>query len=148
MPTLRKLVVLIAVPAFLTVTAALGDGTLVLSAPDAYDATRSGERLIIDIRRPDEWRETGIAQGALTVTMHRDGGPTAFLNAIDKSVDGRKDTPIALICASGSRSAWAQRFLAANGYSDVANIREGMLGRGSLPGWIERGLPTAPCPDC
>ena len=119
-----------------------------LSAPEAHERLRKGEILLLDIRRADEWRDTGIAEGATTLSMHDPAGPTGFLNAVLQAVEMNRDRPIALICASGVRSSWAQRFLQANGFTRVDNVIEGMLGRGKAPGWIRRGLPVTPCRDC
>jgi hypothetical protein len=34
------------------------------------------------------------------------------------------------------------------GYTQVFNIREGMLGNTDGPGWLARGLPTDDCSGC
>lgn len=120
----------------------------VIDAAAALRSARDGTLLLIDIRRPTEWRETGIAEPAIEVTMHDPNGPRGFLQAVLASVGGNRERPIALICASGVRSGWARRFLALNGFTHVANMREGMLGRGRGNGWIPRGLPLRPCAVC
>lgn len=120
----------------------------VLSAPEARDSMQQDGLLLLDIRRPSEWRDTGIAEGATALSMHDPAGPPGFLQAVLKAVGNDRDRPVALICASGVRSSWAQRFLQANGFTRVENVIEGMLGRGSSPGWIRRGLPVSPCSDC
>lgn len=117
------------------------DGTI--SAPDAYTASSEGSVTLIDIRRPSEWNQTGIPQGAQAITMHDDDGPSAFLENIRKAVNGDTSAPIALICARGVRTKWAQRFLTANGFTNVLNVSEGMFGRGSKPGWLKRELPVS-----
>lgn len=113
----------------------------VMSIPTAHERAREGSILLVDIRRPSEWRETGLAQPAIAVTMHDPAGPPGFLEAMLAAVDGDRSRPVALICASGVRSSWARRFLAANGFERVHDVREGMLGRGGKTGWIKRGLP-------
>ncbi len=125
-----------------------GQDETVLTPQEAFQQGQKGSRLILDIRRPAEWHSTGVGKGVIPLTMHRQDGPTGFLEAVKHLVDGKLDRPIAVICASGSRSAWAQHFLSANGFSNVANVKAGMLGRGPLPGWIAQGLPTHPCGQC
>ena len=60
-------------------------------------------------------------------------------------VEGNKTHPIALICATGNRTAQLQRFLIDQGFEAVSDVSEGMHGnRTNGPGWILRGLPTVP----
>ena len=119
-----------------------------LSAPDAWRLTEAQAITLIDVRSPTEWRQTGVPAGALTVTIHDPRGEDGFVEAILASVDGERDRPIAVICASGVRSHRAQQWLAKAGFSNVSDVSEGMLGRGSDPGWIERALPTETCQTC
>ncbi len=51
------------------------------------------------------------------------------------------DKPIALICATGGRSARLLAALKRAGYSGFIDVSEGMLGSRRGPGWIARGLP-------
>ena len=44
--------------------------TTIIDAPTAHQMQQDGSVTLIDIRRPSEWRDTGIAQGARTITMH------------------------------------------------------------------------------
>ena len=120
-----------------------GSADGVISAPDAFTASQDGSVILIDIRSPSEWDQTGIPQGAHAVTMHDDGGPAAFLDNVRKTVGGDTSAPIALICARGVRTKWAQRFLTSNGFTNVLNVSEGMFGRGSNPGWLKRDLPIS-----
>jgi rhodanese-related sulfurtransferase len=113
----------------------------VIDAPTAYDRQQAGALTVIDIRRPEEWRATGIPADAEAITLHDPDGHQAFLEKVVASVDGDKAAPIALICASGARSTWAGNFLARSGFTNVFNIKEGMLGRGAAPGWIARDFP-------
>jgi len=125
-------------------TAEAAGNNAILGPTEANASAASGTVVLIDIRHPSEWRETGVASPARTITMHDPKGPDGFLKAVAQAVDGDMSQPIALICASGVRSTWAQRFLAARGFRRVYNVKEGMLGTGSKPGWIRRGLPVQP----
>jgi len=117
----------------------------IVTAPAAARAAAAGETTIVDVRSPREWRQTGVARGAATVTIHNPNGIKAFIREMTKAVSGDKSRPIALICAAGVRSARAARILAANGFTNIQNVAEGMLGRpDSGPGWLKRGLPVSP----
>jgi rhodanese-related sulfurtransferase len=120
----------------------------VVAPGDALAMARAGQITIIDIRRPDEWRDTGIATGAKRATVHFSRGAAKFLNRIAKLTGGDKSQPIALICAAGVRSKHASRLLKNKGYTQVLDISEGMLGNHRGAGWLRRDLPVRPCEDC
>ncbi|MDW3206739.1 MAG: rhodanese-like domain-containing protein [Alphaproteobacteria bacterium] len=141
---LLKAVAILYLGTMLSGPAAAQDG--VIDAPTALQLQNEGAITIVDIRRPQEWQDTGIPRGARAISMHHPDGPAGFLAAVLDSVDGDKSTPIALICASGVRSTWASTFLARSGFTSVYNIKEGMLGRGRASGWIARGNPVEPPP--
>ncbi len=117
-------------------SAALAE-TRLMDARQASDLAARGEIILVDIRTPREWRETGIGASALPISMHRSG----FLDKIRRAAGGRKDRAIALICAVGGRSARIAQLLRAQGYSHVIDVSEGMLGSSAGPGWIKKGLP-------
>lgn len=120
-----------------------------INADEAYRRVVAGELTLIDIRAPQEWEKSGIPKGSLAITMHNPSGKEAFRNEILKAIEGDSSRPIALICAVGGRSRWAQKFLAKSGFSNVQDVSEGMFGRGKqMPGWLKRGLPVEPCPNC
>ncbi|MBY0430705.1 MAG: hypothetical protein K2Q10_05875, partial [Rhodospirillales bacterium] len=68
-----------------------------------------------------------------------------FLERTLAVTGGDKDKPIALICRSGNRSTKAAELLAAQGFTRLYNVREGVEGGGAGPGWLKRGLPVKPC---
>jgi rhodanese-related sulfurtransferase len=109
-----------------------------LDAPTAYRRAGAGDLLLVDIRRPDEWQATGSAKGAHRLDMRRPD----FIAALSALVAGDHSRPIALICAGGVRSARLANLLAQNGFSQVIDVSEGMLGSPDGPGWIARGLPV------
>ena len=142
--TLAPMLAVLAVLVLTGPAGAVAAGHGVLSAPEARQRAERGALTLIDIRRPSEWHETGIAASALPVTMHDPQGPGGFLAAVLSALGGDRSRPVALICASGVRSTWASRFLKARGFANVYNVKEGMLGNGAAPGWIRRGLPIRP----
>lgn len=110
---------------------------LLMSAPKAFEKLSSGDLIVLDIRTPDEWQETGIAKGALPISMHnRD-----FLERFQSVLINNAPEKIALICATGGRSADVTYFLKQNGLTGIIDISEGMLGNSSGAGWIARALP-------
>ena len=119
-----------------------------ITADEAYAATKRGELLIIDVRTPGEWRDTGIPEGAKTADVTSPLGLMAFVGAVTEAVASDKARPIAVICRSGNRSTRAKNALEANGFTHVLNIREGMSGSGTGPGWLGRGLPVSVCRTC
>lgn len=133
----------------LLITGAALAGEVRITADTAYDRVRDGQLTLIDIRSPEEWRQSGLPAGALPITMHDPGGKDAFAKAVLRAVKGDKTAPIAVICAVGRRSRWAQTFLTKEGFNRVHDVSEGMFGRGKhLPGWLRRGLPTERCSSC
>lgn len=110
----------------------------VLSAADAYNQARSGKILLLDIRHPEEWRDTGVGEGAYPLSLHQKG----FLRKLRSLTGGDTSKPIALICATGSRSQYLQRELLKRGYQTVIDVPEGMEGNRKGRGWIKLGLPV------
>lgn len=139
--------VLICLVAWLTAGVAIAGGGL-MSADEAARRVKRGDLTVIDVRSPAEWRRTGTVRGAKRVAIHDPDGAAGFLRRMIAAVEGDRDRPIALICARGNRSARAEDILVRNGFTNVHNIAEGMLGNRSDPGWIARGLPVEPCPAC
>lgn len=114
------------------------NGEAALSPPQAHEAALSGDILLIDIRRPDEWARTGIGQGAIPIDMRRADFETALLgHAKDDATRA-----VALICARGVRSKRMTHRLQAAGFTQIIDVPEGMLGSGAGPGWLKRGLPV------
>ena len=78
--------------------------------------------LLVDIRRPDEWKKTGVVEGALLVTYT---SPENFLKAVAlKIADGQQ---LALICRSGNRTSRASRKIAGLVDFNVVDVQGGML---------------------
>jgi rhodanese-related sulfurtransferase len=123
--------------AYAETTPASAQAVAVMDAPTAFEKVTNGELLLLDIRSPQEWKETGVASVAKKVSMHERG----FLQKLDALIGGDKSKPIALICRTGNRSARMQYELTKRGYSNVIDVYEGMAGSRNGPGWIKRGLP-------
>jgi rhodanese-related sulfurtransferase len=129
-------------------TACSQDSSTTLSAPDAYARAQAGTLTLIDVRHADEWRQTGVAKGALRIDMTNTQGEPGFIREVTAQMGGNKHAPIALLSLGGSRAANARQVLRGAGFTEVYVIKEGMRGSSAGPGWIERGLPMEPCPGC
>lgn len=93
---------------------------------------------VIDIRRPEEWRETGVVEGSLGMTFVDASGRVVpgFLETLGTAVS--KDQPVVLICRTGNRTDVLARHLVEQlGYSQVYNVREGIIG------WLGEGRPVS-----
>jgi rhodanese-related sulfurtransferase len=82
---------------------------------------------IYDIRRPEEWRQTGVIEGSELLTFVDGDGRVMpdFLNRFTAAT-GRHD-PVILICRTGSRTSTLARYLVEQmGYTQVFNVRNGI----------------------
>ena len=116
----------------------------IISAEQASRRVADGELLIIDVRTSAEWRETGVPAGAARANIF-DGD---FLQRVKTAVSGNLSRPIAVICARGNRSTEAEALLSQAGFTNVRNVKEGMLGSAHGPGWLAGGHPTERCANC
>lgn len=108
-----------------------------LTAPDAHSLAVSGQITLVDIRRPNEWAQTGSGQGAHRLDMRRKD----FIPELLKLVEGDPSKPVAVICARGHRSFNMSVALKKAGFTNIIDVPEGMLGSRAGPGWIKRKLP-------
>lgn len=122
--------------------ASTGASGNVIGAKEAFRRAAEGGIVLVDIRHPMEWRQTGVGVHAIPITMHQ--RMTFFVKQLRAVADADKQKPVALICAEGVRSAHLQKALKLYGFPDVIDVREGMVGGKSGPGWIKSGLPVRP----
>jgi len=95
---------------------------LTLEALSGPDLASDQNTLLVDIRRPEEWKQTGVIEGALLVTYE---SPEDFLRTVTpKLVNGQR---LALICRSGNRTSHASRQIAGLVDFPVVDIDGGML---------------------
>ena len=92
---------------------------------------------IYDIRRAEEWHQTGVIEGSRLQTFVDDSGRVLpdFLAHLSRTVD--KDDPVILICLTGNRTSTLARYLTEHmGYTQVYNVRNG------ITRWIGDGRPV------
>ena len=83
---------------------------------------------LVDIRRPEEWRETGIVEGSLLITAFDAGGRLVpdFPGKLAAAVD--RDEQVMLICRTGNRtSVIAEALSSQAGYRNVFNVTDGIV---------------------
>ncbi len=91
---------------------------------------------IYDIRRPDEWKQTGVIKGSRLLTLfnskgvNRDFMPTFFKEVMP-------DEKVILICRTGNRTQQAADYLVNQlGFDKVYNVKDG------ITRWIREGNPV------
>lgn len=119
-----------------------------ISAPDASVAQGKGDIVLVDIRQPEEWKQTGVPKGAVLIPMRHPEGGAGFIRDLLAATGGSHDKPVALICRTGNRSGKTAQALAGMGFTHVLDVSEGMAGSGAGPGWLKRDLPVQPCGRC
>lgn len=83
--------------------------------------------VVVDVRTPREFESDGHIAGSLLLP----------LQALHQRIDELpKDKTVVCVCRSGSRSQSACGMLSQQGFSDVINLRGGMIG------WKMSKLPT------
>ena len=83
---------------------------------------------IVDIRTPGEWREDGLAKGALPIMFFNEQGAydmEGFLKELNAKVDTKK--PFALICRTGSRTKILANYLSSELGFQVIDLSGGMM---------------------
>ena len=90
---------------------------------------------IIDIRRSDEWKSTGVIKGSHKMTFFDARGKydmEKWLAELDK-IAGKNDSFI-LVCRSGNRTGQVANFLDKKlGYTKVYHLKKG------IKNWIKSG---------
>lgn len=115
----------------------LANSELRLSPAQVNTLLAQSAVLLIDIRRPDEWAQTGIAQGAVPIDLRR----RDFIDAVKAAQAESGGLPLAVICARGVRSRYMAGLMTQAGLGEIIDVPEGMLGSSAGPGWIAHGLP-------
>jgi len=95
---------------------------------------------LIDVRRADEWKQTGVVEGSHLLTFFDAKGNydvKQWLADLDQIAPN--DQPFILICAVGGRTGNISKLLDRRlGFTGVHNLTKG------IRGWIKAGEPTTP----
>lgn len=100
---------------------------------------------VIDIRRPDEWKQTGVLKGSHLITFFDKNGKVnpGFGAELQKIVANPNDE-VVFICRTGNRSSVLSKYLAEKaGFTNVGNVEKG------ITDWIKAGneVTKATVPD-
>jgi rhodanese-related sulfurtransferase len=109
-----------------------------MTPKDAWAKMQAGDVVLVDVRRPSEWRATGLAPGAIPLTM----GGDPFYDELENIAAANPGKTLALICAAGGRSTMAALELEKRGLMNVVDVKAGMLGGMLSSGWLDEGLPV------
>lgn len=109
----------------------------ILMADEALSMVKAGDLVLLDIRRPEEWEQTGVAEGAWPVSMHE----ADFGDRLVEILQQYRPDQIAFICRTGNRSDFLRSQIESQGLPGIRDVSEGMIGNGRAPGWLARGLP-------
>ncbi len=110
------------------------------ASPDDLKTARENNIAIIDIRRAEEWQETGIIEGAHTITAFAKNGQLHpdFQRKFFALIPSR-DTPFLLYCRTGNRTgALGEALVTQLGYKRASHLTQG------IAGWIKDGQKTVP----
>ena len=103
-----------------------------LTAAESAKLVQDGQAVLVDVREPGEWRETGVAAPAVLLEKSDfDGAKAAWAPFLAKV---GKDKTIVLYCRSGGRSGRVAEALAAEGYK--------VVNAGGFKDWAAAGLPV------
>ena len=89
---------------------------------------------LIDIRRPEEWKQTGVVEGSIKSTAFDNQGRflKSFVEMLEKTV--QPDEEFVVICRTGNRTATLSNWLVTKGgYKNVLNVQDG------ITSWIAEG---------
>ncbi len=111
-----------------------------MSVQDAWAKMQNGSFVLVDVRTKSEWQSSGIAPGAITLTM----GAEDYYEKLVAIAAANPGKTIGLICAAGGRSTKTAAELERRGLSQVVDVKEGMGGSMWGGGWVGAKLPVVP----
>lgn len=94
--------------------------------------------VIIDVRTPGEWQQTGIVEGSIPIMFFNERNqPLADEWLAQAAEHAAKDQTLILICRTGNRSGVIANYLVkVQGYQDVINVQGGIVS------WKRAGFKT------
>ncbi len=149
---IKKISGLVVLALFVTLTAC--DATVDIVADDAKAVIPQGEGIInvsnaeltkllaekvtlVDIRRPEEWTQTGVVAGSKKLTVFNKNGSINPNLVPELKRIAPADKPVVLICRTGNRTRVAAKMITTQlGYKTVYNVQHG------ITKWIAEGRAT------
>lgn len=102
-----------------------------VSPKDAAQLVADGKAVLVDVREPPEWKDSGVAAPAVLLPMSDFNGERKQWN---RFLAQNRDKQILLYCRSGGRSSAVASTLAEMGVN-AGNV-------GTLRDWTKAGLPV------
>ena len=102
--------------------------TLVDLQPKIVEKMIDDNVVMIDVRREDEWKRTGLIRNSHLITFFDDFGDydiDAWMKEFEKLVTSKEQTFV-LICAHANRTRNIGNFLIEQGYENTAHLFGGM----------------------
>ena len=128
-----------------TVLAVTAQAAELWTPRQAAEAVDGGKAVLVDIRTPPEWKETGVAASATPIDMTAQD----FVPKLKQVLAENPGKTVAFICRTGNRSSHLVGLLEKAGLTNIADVTGGMAGKGAQKGWIAEGLPLRPgCTNC
>jgi len=116
---------------FLSLISPSASGVRRVQPAEAAQRVADGNAVLIDVREPDEWAETGVAApAALLPLSDLDGDRKQWKKFLEKN----RDKELVSYCRSGHRAGVAAKLLADEGFR-TANA-------GGFGDWQAAGLPV------
>lgn len=122
MPYRMITLAILALAAMLTIVACDDEAEAEAGAPGAYTVSadvaagmiEAGDRIVIDVRRPDEFEQLGRVVGALNISVEAP-------DFADRIAELDPDQPYLVYCRTGRRSEIAAAQMATAGFADIAD---------------------------
>lgn len=109
-----------------------------ISIDELQSKLASGDIVVIDVRTPKEWRQTGIVEGSLPIMFFdekRQPHTQEWMRQASAHISPEQE--FILICRSGNRSKIIANYLSRqHGYKRVYNVKDG------IKQWLRRGHKT------
>ena len=102
-----------------------------MTPEEAAARVKAGDAVLIDVREPSEWAESGVAEPAALLSLSDLRGERKTWKPF---LEKNRDKELLLYCRSGNRSGLAATLLAKEGFK-TANA-------GSFSAWKSAGLPV------
>ncbi len=136
---MKRIITILQVLAVMLIAGTAANAKVVQITPDvAREKALAGELVLIDIRRPEEWLQTGLPDVAIPADFtQRD-----FLQKLAAIRTQSPDIPLAFICRTGNRSGYVTGELEKMGWTGIIDVVGGMAGSPVDPGWAKRKLPV------
>ncbi len=105
------------------------EGSATTVTAEEFSVMEREGMVLVDVREPAELAVIGFIEGAINI-------PVGQLARRIGELPARKETPVVVVCQSGSRSREAAHFLQSQGYSAVKDLA------GGTAAWIKSGRPV------